>query len=50
MDFGNAAAYAERGMLPNAGTWMDQPAWFIEFWQLLQSTINKIELERIKRR
>ena len=48
-ELANLATYAERGMLPNAGTILDQPAWFVDFWHNLQSHLTRIENEKIER-
>lgn len=48
-ELANIASYAEKGMLPQPGTILDQSAWFIDFWHSLQSQLNKVEAEKLER-
>jgi hypothetical protein len=44
----NLAAAADRH-LPQAGGLLDQSAWFVDLWTMLQSEQNKIDADRIER-
>jgi len=54
----NSAFYAElfrlyrwhkKGLLPDAGTWMDQPIAFVTFMEIIDMAVSEGEAERMKR-
>lgn len=46
----NLASYAQKGNLPEAGGMLDQPAWFVDLWGVLDQDQHRIEAEIRKRR
>jgi hypothetical protein len=45
----NLAGIASKGLLPVSGGVLDQSAWFVSVWQMLESEQNRIDQERAKR-
>jgi hypothetical protein len=45
----NLSTHASKGMLPVQGGTLDQSAWFMDFWQRLESDTAKIDRDRIER-
>ncbi len=49
-NFLRAFQFYKQGYLPNAGTWLDQPAKLIDAFEVIDKALQSLEIEREKRR
>jgi hypothetical protein len=49
-NFLRAFQFYKQGYLPNAGTWLDQPAKLIDAFEVIEKALQSLEFEREKRR
>ena len=43
-----AFQWYQKGYLPNAGTWLDQPAKLLDAFEIIERELHSIEIERKK--
>ena len=49
-NFLRAFQFYKEGYLPNAGSWLDQPAKMLDAFEVIEKELKAIEIEREKRR